>query len=146
MVKKVCIDVVNIYKKVEKRITFKKRVITHIVITIGTLFILTGCATTGASKTSAIPQVINIEERLTVYLYDSLPPLRTAYMYNGGDPEKLGRVKGFYTKQDNSVHCLKWDFYTCGHELFHVLQSKGDTALFVEEGYEHFEEHTYTSE
>ena len=31
------------------------------------------------------------------------------------DPEKLGRVKGFYTKQDNSVHCLKWDFYTCGH-------------------------------
>lgn len=146
MVKRVCIGVVNIYKEVGKRITFKKRAITYIVISLSALFILTGCATTGASKTSTIPQTINIEERLTVYLYDSLPPLRTAYMYNGGDPEKLGRVKGFYTKQDNSVHCLKWDFYTCGHEMFHALQFKGDVPLIAEEGHGHFEGYAYTSE
>ncbi len=91
------------------------------------------------------PQVISISEEVTVHLYSSFKELRSAYLYRGGDISKFKRLKGFYSDKDNSIHCLKWDFYSCGHELFHALQYKGDTMLVVEKGYEHFNENNYTS-
>ncbi len=102
--------------------------------------LVTGCATTQGT-----PQVISMDEKLTVHLYDSATALRAAYMYQGGDLQKFERVLGFYSNRDNSIHCLKWDFYTCGHELFHALQHKGDTHLIVEKGFEHFGEEDYAS-
>lgn len=87
-----------------------------------------------------------MEKGLKVHLYDSINELRSAYMYHSGDAEKIKRVLGFYSENDNTIHCLKWDFYTCGHELFHALQYKGDAPLVVEEGYEHFKDHNYARE
>jgi hypothetical protein len=116
-----------------------------ILISIIIIF-MSGCASTSKQETVGIPQIITVEKELKVHLYDSVTSLRTAYMYNGGDADKIKRVLGFYSERDNTIHCLKWDFYTCGHELFHVLQYKGDSPLLVEKGYEHFKEHNYASE
>jgi len=107
---------------------------------------LSGCATTNPEHTNYAPQVITVKEKLTVHLYSSFDDIRAAYMYAGGDPVKMKRVKGFYSDQKNSLHCLKWDYYTCGHELFHALQYKGNDKLVAEKGYEHFKESNYTSE
>lgn len=108
--------------------------------------LLTGCATTGTSQATLTPQIITVKENLAVHLYNSLTELQAAYLYNGGDIAIAKRVKGFYSDRSNSMHCMKWDFYTCGHELFHALQYKGDATLFVEQGYEHFKEQNYASE
>jgi hypothetical protein len=110
------------------------------------LALLSGCASTKPAHTNYAPQVITVKEKLTVHLYSSLDDMRTAYMYAGGDPRKMKRVKGFYSDRKNSLHCLKWDYYTCGHELFHALQYKGNDKLVAEKGYEHFKERNYTSE
>jgi len=110
------------------------------------LALLSGCATTESAHSHYTPQVITVQENLTVHLYNSFDDLRAAYMYAGGDPGKMKRVKGFYSDRKNSLHCLKWDYYTCGHELFHALQYKGNDKLVAEEGYEHFKERNYTSE
>lgn len=119
----------------------------HIFMLIAiSMIAFTGCATTGTSQTQLTSQVITVKENLVVHLYNSLTELQAAYLYNGGDISIAKRVKGFYSDRNNSMHCMKWDFYTCGHELFHALQYKGDTTLFVEQGYEHFKEHNYASE
>ncbi len=110
------------------------------------LALLSACATTKPAHTNYAPQVITVKEKLTVHLYSSLDDIRAAYMYAGGNPVKMKRVKGFYSDQKNSLHCLKWDYYTCGHELFHALQYKGKDKLIAEKGYEHFKESNYTSE
>lgn len=110
------------------------------------LALLSACATTKPAHTNYAPQVITVKEKLTVHLYSSFDDLRAAYMYAGGDPVKMKRVKGFYSDRKNSLHCLKWDYYTCGHELFHALQYKGNDKLVAEKGYEHFNERNYTSE
>ncbi len=109
------------------------------------LLFISGCATTQVTHTSGLPQVIDVKDNLTVHLYDSLPTLRAAYMYQGGDAVKINKVLGFYSETENSIHCLKWDFDTCGHELFHALQFKGYPTLMVDKGYEHFDGSTYTS-
>jgi hypothetical protein len=117
------------------------------VIFISIIFsLLSGCASISKQETVGIPQIITVEKELKVHLYDSVTLLRIAYMYNGGDTNKIKRVLGFYSEHDNTIHCLKWDFSTCGHELFHALQYKGDSPLIVEKGYEHFKEHNYASE
>ena len=109
--------------------------------------LLSGCTTTNKpAHTNYAPQVITVKEKLTVHLYSSFDDIRAAYMYAGGDPVKMKRVKGFYSDRKNSLHCLKWDYYTCGHELFHALQYKGNDKLVAEKGYEHFKESNYTSE
>ena len=107
--------------------------------------VFTGCATMQSENSHAIPQVITVEKGLTVHTYNDFEEMRKAYMYSGGNPSIMKYVKGFYSDRDNSIHCLKWDFYTCGHELFHALQYKGDKTLFVEKGYEHFKGLNYTS-
>jgi len=89
---------------------------------------------------------ISIKAQLTVHLYTSMPELRREYMNRGGEQKLMNRVKGFYSDRDNSIHCVKWDYYTCGHELFHALQYKGDKTLLTEKGYEHFKENNYTSQ
>lgn len=115
-------------------------------ITIIILFLsLTGCASLRTSAKTVVPQDIGISEQLNVHLYSSLEEIREVYLYRGGYRSKAKTLRGFYSKKDNSIHCLKWDFYTCGHELFHVLQYKGDKTLLVENGYEHFKENNYAS-
>ena len=107
----------------------------------------TGCASLSPLRSTVIPQVITVDEKITVYLYDSLTPLNEAYVKWGGEIDDNSRVKGFYLKTDNSLHCLNWDFYTCGHELFHVLQYKGNTPLIIaDDRYEHFEGNNFASE
>jgi hypothetical protein len=106
---------------------------------------LNGCASIGHSRSAGSPQTIGVSEKLDVHLYSSLKEMRSAYLYRGGDIVKFKRLKGFYSPEDNSIHCMKWDFYTCGHELYHALQYKGDTDLIVEQGHNHFKEHNYTS-
>jgi len=110
------------------------------------LLLLSGCATTRASHSELVPQEITVEKGLTVKLYTSIEELREAYMFAGGDLGKVKRVKGFYSDQNNTIHCMKWDHYTCGHELFHVLQYKGDHALVAEKGYEHFKGTDFASD
>lgn len=110
-----------------------------------TLLFLSGCATTGIHS-DLTSQVISVEKDLKVHLYTSIEEMRAAYMYAGGDPGKMKRVKGFYSDRNNTIHCMKWDYYTCGHELFHVLQYKGDHTLIAEKGYEHFEGTDFASE
>ena len=110
------------------------------------LLLLSGCATTGASHSGLVPQEITVEKDLKVKLYTSIEELREAYMFAGGDLGKVKRVKGFYSDQNNTIHCMKWDHYTCGHELFHVLQYKGDHALVAEKGYEHFKGTDFASD
>jgi len=123
-----------------------KHVLTRLVMTsVVCLLFFTGCSTTRSSQVTGSPQIINVKNDLTVHLYDSLKTLRAAYMYQGGDAGKINRVLGFYSEVNNSIHCLKWDFNTCGHELFHALQFKGAPALLVDSGYEHFDGSTYTS-
>jgi hypothetical protein len=90
------------------------------------------------------PQVIDVDKKLTIYLYDSLPALRAAYMYQGGNTRKIRKVVGFYSERNNTIHCLKWDFYTCGHELYHALQYKGEPQLLVDKEHKHFEDNNYT--
>jgi len=127
----------------------KKNLILSLKIILSLLAIflsLTGCATMQAENRHAVPQVITVEKGLTVHTYNDFAEMRKAYMYRGGNPAIMNRVKGFYSDTDNSIHCLKWDFYTCGHELFHALQYKGDKTLFVEKGYEHFKGYNYTSQ
>ncbi len=118
------------------------------------LFLLMGCSSVytgrhlpspGKSHVYGAPRIISVSDKLTVHLYDSLSSLRAAYMYQGGDTGKIRKVVGFYSESNNTIHCLKWDYYSCGHELFHALQYKGDNALLVEKGYEHFKENNYTS-
>jgi hypothetical protein len=65
-------------------------------------------------------------------------------MYQGGDAVKINNISGFYSESNNAIHCLKWDFYSCGHELFHALQFKGAPTLLVDKGYEHFDGSNYT--
>lgn len=89
-------------------------------------------------------ETIGIKTELTVHLYGSFSELHKAYMQRGGEERVMKRVKGFYSDRDNSIHCVKWDFYTCGHELFHALQYKGDRSLIVEKDFQHFRENTYT--
>jgi hypothetical protein len=110
------------------------------------LLLLSGCASTGASHSELMPQEISIEQDLKVKLYTSIEEMRAAYLYAGGDLGKMKRVKGFYSDLNNTIHCMKWDHYTCGHELFHVLQYKGDHALVAEKGYEHFKGTDFASE
>lgn len=110
------------------------------------LFMLQGCASTSGREAAKIPQIITLEKGVRVHLYDSKEELQAAYMYHNGDVEKIKRVLGFYSESDNTIHCLKWDFYTCGHELYHALQYEGDSPLLVEKGHEHFKEHNYASE
>jgi len=110
------------------------------------LLIMSGCATTGTSDSQLVPQQISVDKDLNVKLYISIDELRSAYMYSGGDLAKVKRVKGFYSELTNTIHCMKWDYYTCGHELFHVLQYKGDHALVAEKGYEHFKGTDFASE
>jgi hypothetical protein len=110
------------------------------------LFLLPGCASTSRHEAVKIPQIITLEKGLKVHLYDSIKELQATYMYHNGDAEKIKKVLGFYSESDNTIHCLKWDFYTCGHELYHALQYKGNSPLLVEKGYEHFKEHNYASE
>lgn len=107
---------------------------------------LNGCASIGHTLSAGSPQTIGVSEKLNVHLYSSFKELRSAYLYRGGDIVKFKRLKGFYSKKDNSIHCLKWDFYSCGHELYHALQYKGDTDLYVEKGHNHFKENNYTSQ
>jgi hypothetical protein len=124
----------------------KSRVLYITMFLLLAYLILTGCATTGPGHSLYKPQIITVEEKLTVHLYNSLDELRAAYLFSGGDISKGKRVKGFYSDRTNTLHCLKWDFYTCGHELFHALQYKGDKTLYVESGYEHFKGTSYASE
>ncbi len=109
------------------------------------ILFFSGCATTQVTYLEVSPQVINVKDNLTVHLYDSLTTLRAAYMYQGGDAGNINKLLGFYSETENSIHCLKWDFTTCGHELFHALQFKGSPILVVDKGYEHFEGSNYTS-
>jgi hypothetical protein len=106
-----------------------------LVFIILSILLLSGCA---ASHSELVRQEITVEKGLRVKLYTSIEELREAYMYAGGDIGKVKRVKGFYSDMTNTIHCMKWDYYTCGHELFHVLQYKGDNTLIAEKGYEHF--------
>ena len=116
-----------------------------IAVSVICLLFSSGCVTTQVAHNAGSPQAINVKENLTVHLYDSLTTLRAAYMYQGGDAGKINKVLGFYSETENSIHCLKWDFSTCGHELFHALQFKGSPTLLVDKGYEHFDGSTYTS-
>ena len=109
---------------------------TFFLITIA--LILTGVASAGEVEK------IGITAKLTVHLYDSLDDLQAAYLYRNGDQKIKEKVKGFYSDGDNSIHCLKGDFYTCGHELYHVLQYKGDRTLLMGKEFEHFRENNYT--
>lgn len=110
------------------------------------ILLLSGCAATRASHSGLVQQEITVEKGLKVTLYTSIEELREAYMYAGGDIGKVKRVKGFYSDLTNTIHCMKWDYYTCGHELFHVLQYKGDHALIAEKGYEHFKGTDFASD
>jgi hypothetical protein len=116
-----------------------------IMLSIISLLLFTGCATVETSRVTGLPQVIDVKDNLTVHLYDSLDSLQAAYMYQGGDTHKIKKVLGFYSERDNAIHCLKWDFNTCGHELFHALHYKGSPSLVADEGYEHFDGASYTS-
>ncbi|MDH4028222.1 MAG: hypothetical protein OEU95_05285, partial [Nitrospirota bacterium] len=71
--------------------------------------ILTGTASAGGTEE------IGIKAKLTVHLYTSMSELRREYVERGGEQKLMHRVKGFYSDRDNSIHCVKWDYYTCGH-------------------------------
>jgi hypothetical protein len=129
-----------------KALSFRINLSFSFIFIILSLLLLSGCASTGLLKSGYSPQTISVEETFSVKLYNSTNELRGAYMYSGGDPGKMRRVKGFYSEETNTIHCMKWDFYTCGHELFHVLQLKGDKTLIAEKGYEHFRGTDFASE
>lgn len=45
---------------------------------------------------------------------------------------------GFYSSKDNSIHAMKWDFNTIGHEVSHGMKNKGFPELIVEDRFDHF--------
>jgi hypothetical protein len=45
------------------------------------------------------------------------------------------RPDGFYQEKDNSIHVMKWDFITIGHELYHGFETKG----LKTDGFIHFD-------
>ena len=123
----------------------KHVVIKFILLSAICLLFAAGCASTEKPHVTGSPQLIDVKNNLRVRLYDSLSTLRAAYMFQRGDVDKINRVLGFYSDSDNTIHCLKWDFNTCGHELFHALQFKGSPTLLVDKGHEHFDRNNYTS-
>lgn len=72
----------------------------------------------------------------TFYLYTDKGKL-DAEWYNSGGLDVYSndrRLNGFYRYQDNSIHAMKWDFETIGHELYHGLQRNGLNS----DGFIHF--------
>ncbi len=89
-----------------------------------------GCATPQMRS----PQTIDIA--VTVHLYESEEALNEAYTEQGGVfswDGKMKRLRGFTNK--DGLHCVKWDFEICGHELFHVLENTGELKA---DGNSHF--------
>ena len=69
------------------------------------------------------------------YLYTEKSKLDAAWHnYNGGDRD----VGGFYSPADNSIHAMKWDFCTIGHEVSHGMKNNGFPKLIVEDKFDHF--------
>jgi hypothetical protein len=106
--------------------------------------ILSSCASTGKTN-SGMTEVMTVDHELSVHLYNDIEKMRAAYMYQGGDIRKAKRLKGFYAEKSNTIHCMKWDFHTCGHELYHALQYKASPALLADDDREHFKGRHYTN-
>ena len=82
--------------------------------------LLVGCAT----PTMRAAQTIDIA--VTIHLYVSEKSLNVAYMERVGIfsfDGRARRLRGFTSK--DGLHCVKWEFEICGHELYHVLQNTG---------------------
>jgi hypothetical protein len=90
------------------------------------LSILSGCAT-------YVPQ--KIRYCADYYLYTEKSKLDAAWHNYGNEYKK---IDGFYAPIDNSVHAMKWDFDTIGHEVSHGMAYKGSPRLIVEDRFDHF--------
>lgn len=65
-------------------------------------------------------------------LYTNKIKLDAAYRAKKGSKDS---IEGFYETKDNSIHVMKWDFETLGHEVYHGLKGNG---LIIENGFEHW--------
>lgn len=87
------------------------------------------------------PEKIIIDVPVEVYLYDSVADLRDACMVEGWNAD-CSILLGIYRNNNkqglHSLHCIKWDFESCGHELYHALQRTGTPTLSAD-GRNHFE-------
>lgn len=70
-----------------------------------------------------------------IRLYASFDDLQKEYKLLSGEDDK---VLGFYNVQENKIHCIKWDFTICGHELYHALFYKGNPKLKVHKKFHHY--------
>ena len=87
------------------------------------IWLLQGCQT-------YTPQKINYCAEYN--LYTNRIELDAAYRMRQG---KKDNMKAFYHIKDNSIHVMKWDFESLGHEVYHGLEGEG---LIIESGFEHF--------
>jgi hypothetical protein len=73
----------------------------------------------------------------TFHLYTDRGKL-DAEWHNSGGPENHREglwPEGFYRSRDNSIHVMKWDFETMGHEVYHGLKREG----LKTDGFIHFD-------
>ena len=94
--------------------------------------------TVGCAHVVEEPEVIILEE-VEVHLYDNVLDLQERCIGKYGSEEACLSKLGFYSRKDNTLHCVKWDFETCGHELFHALQRHG-IPMLDPNNHEHFDD------
>ena len=98
-----------------------------LVVFLGSILIFTGLLQGCQSYT---PQVIKFCG--TYNLYTNKTELDTSYANKGG---KKDNIEAFYITFNKSIHVMKWDFYSLGHEVYHGLAKNG---LIIEDDFEHF--------
>ena len=79
------------------------------------------------------PQII--KDCNTYYLYTDSAELWKASREAGANWQRFG---AFHNPSDDSVHAMKWDLTTIGHEVSHGMAYKGSPVLIVEDRFDHF--------
>lgn len=106
----------------------------YMLLVIIVLWLSLGCA-----HVYLPPEKMTIDTPVDVYLYDSVVDLRdvcTAERWN----VDCGMLLGVYRNDKqglHDLHCIKWDFESCGHEFYHVLQRTANPTLNAD-GRNHF--------
>ena len=98
------------------------------------LYLIIGLIFTGCAFTPKPTEVIFLEN-IEVHLYTSISDLQEKCVGGYGNEEECYGRRGFYT--NGTIHCPKWDFWICGHELFHALQRRG-VPMLEPDGNKHF--------
>ena len=93
------------------------------------IFLFAGCGTLPRIE----PQTLLMEEVLIEFYANRFELRSDFYDLYPDEIIKNGELRGFYSPELNSIHCVKWDFYCLGHEMMHALDYvTEDPHLLVE--------------